>query len=220
VLKHAFETETGMPTRPSKITRSRIVKAAARVFAEHGYDGASIRNIVAKADVNQAAISYHFGSKEGLYRAVLQTALEVLLQADSAAAPASATLTREAALRAFIVRQLRPMLGHDELSQYLRIFNWETVRPTPAFRKFMAQDAAPYVAGAATLVRRFLPPETTEEQAVLGALWLFGQCSIFVRNCEQLSRPPLGFKVDREFVDGLGETIARWAAGGLLGRAA
>ena len=209
-----------MQTRPSKVTRNRIMKAAARVFAEDGYAGASIRHIVTKADVNQAAISYHFGGKEGLYRAVLQTALAALLQADGATAPAPAKLAREAALRAFIRQQLRPMLARDELSQYLRIFNWETVRPTPAFRKFMAEEAGPYLAGAATLVRRFLPPEATQKQAVLGAIWLLGQCSIFVRNCEQLARPPLGFRIDRKFVDGLGETIARWAAGGLLGRAA
>jgi TetR/AcrR family transcriptional regulator, regulator of cefoperazone and chloramphenicol sensitivity len=204
-----------MQTRPSKVTRGRIMKAAARIFAEHGYDGASIRNIVAKANVNQAAVSYHFGSKEGLYRAVLQAALQALLQDDGATAPSPAK--REAALRAFIGRQLRPMLARDELSRYLRIFNWETVRPTPAFRKFMAEEAGPYLASTATLVRRFLPPDATEKQAVLGALWLFGQCSIFVRNCEQLARPPLGFRIDRKFVDGLGETIAGWAAGGLLG---
>jgi AcrR family transcriptional regulator len=207
-----------MPTRPSKVTRNKIMKAAARIFAEDGYAGASIRNIVARADVNQAAISYHFGSKEGLYRAVLQMALQALLHDNSAMAPAPGELAREAALRAFIRRQLRPMLARDELSQYLRIFNWETVRPTPAFRKFMAEEAGPYLASAATLVRRFLPPEATEKQAVLGALWLFGQCSIFVRNCEQLARPPLGFRVDRKFVDGLGETIASWAAGGLPAR--
>ena len=90
------------------------------------------------------------------------------------------------------------------------------MRPTPAFRKFMAEDAGPYLVGAAALVRRFLPPGATEHEAVLGALWLFGQCSIFVRNCEQLSRPPLGFKLDQDFVDGLADMIARWAAGGLL----
>jgi AcrR family transcriptional regulator len=104
-----------MPTRPSKVTRNKIIRAAARIFAEDGYEGASIRNIVAKADVNQAAISYHFGSKEGLYRAVLQMALEALLQADVSTATAPAKLSREAALRAFIRRQLRPMLGRDEL---------------------------------------------------------------------------------------------------------
>jgi len=209
-----------MSTRPSKVTRNKIMKAAARIFAEDGYDGASVRKIVAKADVNQAAISYHFGSKEGLYRAVLQMALEALLQADVSTAPAPAEAAREAALRAFIRRQLQPMLARDELSQYLRIFNWETVRPTPAFRKFMAEEAGPYLASAAALARRFLPRDSTDEQAMLGALWLFGQCSIFVRNCEQLARPPLGLRIDRKFVDGLGETIARWAAAGLLGREA
>jgi TetR/AcrR family transcriptional regulator, regulator of cefoperazone and chloramphenicol sensitivity len=207
-----------MPTRPSKVTRNKIMKAAAHIFAEDGYAGASIRKIVARADVNQAAISYHFGSKEGLYRAVLQMALQALLQDNGTMAPAPGKLAREAALRTFIRRQLRPMLARDELSQYLRILNWETVRPTPAFRKFMAEEAGPYLASAATLVRRFLPPEATEKQAVLGALWLFGQCSIFVRNCEQLARPPLGFRVDRKFVDGLGDTIASWAAGGLPAR--
>jgi AcrR family transcriptional regulator len=204
-----------MPTRPSKVTRTRIIKAASRIFAEHGYEGASIRNIVAKADVNQAAINYHFGSKEGLYRAVLSGALRALVEADESS-PAPEALPREVALRAFISRQLRPMLGRDERSQYLRIFNWETVRPSAVFRKFMAQEAAPYIGAAAGLVRRFLPADASDTQAVLGALWLFGQCSIFVRNCEQLSRPPLAFKVDQAFVDALTDTIAKWAAGGLL----
>ena len=208
-----------MPTRPSKVTRNRIIKAAAPIFAEHGYEGASIRRIVAKADVNQAAINYHFGSKEELYRAVLRMALEALQHADGVAL-SDAGAGRDAALRAFVRRQLQPMLGRDELSRYLRIFNWETVRPTPVFRKFMAEEARPYLASAAILVRRFLPSEASDEEAMVAALWLFGQCSIFVRNCEQLSRPPLGLRIDRKFVDGLGDTITRWAAAGLLGRAA
>ncbi len=209
-----------MPTRPSKITRQKIIRAAARIFAESGYDGASIRNIVVKADVNQAAISYHFGGKDGLYRAVLQMGLKALLEDEASTSGKGAQLAREAALHAFIHRQLRSLLAQDEVGQYLRIFNWETVRPTPAFRQFMAEDAGPYLAGAAALVRRFLPPEATEQEAVLGALWLFGQCSIFVRNREQLSQPPLGFKVDPKFVAALSETVAKWAAGGLLGRMA
>ena len=66
-------------TRVSKATREKIIKAASRAFALNGYEGASIRTIVAEADVNQAAINYHFGSKEGLYRAVLQAAVRALM---------------------------------------------------------------------------------------------------------------------------------------------
>jgi hypothetical protein len=79
----------------------------------------------------------------------------------------------------------------------------------------MAQEAAPYVATATALVRRFLPQHATHEQAVLAALWLLGQCSIFVRNREQLAHPPLTLTVDERFIDRLASTIADWAAAAL-----
>jgi AcrR family transcriptional regulator len=201
-------------TRTSKATREKIVKAAARAFARDGYDGASVRAIVAAADVNQAAINYHFGSKEGLYRAVLRAALLALME-DDGGQPAPGGLSREAALRRFVRQQLRPIVSGDDLSTYVRIFNWETLRPSPVFRKFMAREAAPFLASAVELVRRFLPRRATHQQAVVGALWLFGQCSIFVRNAEQLANPPLGLTVDDRFMDWLTDTVAAWAAGGL-----
>jgi AcrR family transcriptional regulator len=202
-------------TRPSQATRGKIMRAAALVFAEHGYDGASVRAIVAKADVNQAAINYHFGNKEGLYRAVLKMALQTLAASDGPGKVAAEAPSPEAALRVYVERQLRPLTAADELSRYLRIFNWETVRPTPTFRRFMAEEASPYLAGVTGLVRRFLPAGASEQQAAIAALWLLGQCSIFVRNAEQLSRPPLNFKVDRSFVESLAGTITKWAAAGL-----
>jgi len=67
-------------TRPSDITRKRILKAAERLFADRGYEETSIRAIVAKARVNQAAINYHFGGKDGLYREVLRTAFRALTE--------------------------------------------------------------------------------------------------------------------------------------------
>src|SRR5499426_2348623 len=204
-------------TRVSKATRDKIIKAASHVFARNGYEGAGIRAIVAEADVNQAAINYHFGSKEGLYRAVLQTAFRALMKDDDAPRNPD-TLPREAALRRFVRRQLRPMTARDELSEYVRIFSWETLKPSPVFRKFMAREAVPFFATATELVRRFLPDGASDEQAVVGALWLFGQCSIFVRNAQQLSRPPFRLTLDERFVDGLADTMAAWAAGG-LGRA-
>jgi AcrR family transcriptional regulator len=196
-------------TRVSQATREKIIKAASRAFALSGYEGASIRTIVAEADVNQAAINYHFGSKEGLYRAVLETALRALMSEEPE------KLSREAHLRQFVRRQLRPMTARDELSDYVRIFGWETLKPTAVFRKFMARETAPFFAAATELARRFLPDDATHEQAVVAALWLFGQCNIFVRNAEQLAAPPLRLKVDEPFVNRLAETITAWAVTGL-----
>ena len=62
-------------------------------------------------------------------------------------------------LRSWIAARRRPKsLGErGELSRHLRIFNWEAVRPTAVYRKLMSEKAAPFMALAVDLVRRFLP---------------------------------------------------------------
>ncbi len=52
-------------------TRRRILEAALDIFAAEGYEGASTRQLAERAGVNLPAIQYYFGSKEGLYRAVI-----------------------------------------------------------------------------------------------------------------------------------------------------
>jgi AcrR family transcriptional regulator len=53
-------------------TRGRILAAALELFAESGFEGASTRAIAERAEANLPAIQYYFGSKEGLYRAVVE----------------------------------------------------------------------------------------------------------------------------------------------------
>jgi len=201
-------------TRPSDVTRERIMKAAERLFAERGYDATSIRAIVAKARVNQAAINYHFDGKDGLYREVLRTAFRALTEQQLEHADEMKAMSREAALAEFIRRQLRPLLGRDEYSRHMRILNWETVRPTAVFRKLLSEEAAPFMGVAVELVRRF-QPEADQRTLVAAAVWLLGQCSVFLRNREQLAEPPLGLVLDEAAVEWLAQLVSRWATGGL-----
>jgi AcrR family transcriptional regulator len=53
-------------------TADRLLREARRLFAERGYRGASIRAITQAAQANIGAVTYHFGSKNALYRAVLE----------------------------------------------------------------------------------------------------------------------------------------------------
>ncbi|WP_243288743.1 TetR/AcrR family transcriptional regulator [Geothrix terrae] len=61
---------------PAPITNSRLMllKAAIRIFAEKGFEGASIREIADAAGVNSSLISFHFGGKAGLHAASLHLA--------------------------------------------------------------------------------------------------------------------------------------------------
>jgi AcrR family transcriptional regulator len=49
-------------------TKEQIITVAERLFAERGFAGTTLRNVVSEAGVNLAAVSYHFGSKEELFR--------------------------------------------------------------------------------------------------------------------------------------------------------
>lgn len=62
-----------MPSAPRAAdaqTRTRILLAAERLFARHGYGGTSLRAVMAEAGVNTASAHYHFGGKEALLRAI------------------------------------------------------------------------------------------------------------------------------------------------------
>jgi AcrR family transcriptional regulator len=74
-----------LATAKSAHTKERILRVAERLFAEHGYDGASVRRIAAAAGVQLALLSYHFQSKQGLYRAVFQRRIEPISQRRRAA---------------------------------------------------------------------------------------------------------------------------------------
>ncbi|RYD57818.1 MAG: TetR/AcrR family transcriptional regulator [Sphingobacteriales bacterium] len=62
----------------------QILDVAERLFAEHGFDGASVRDIAKDADVNVAMISYYFGSKEKLLEALfIRRVSEIRLQIEN-----------------------------------------------------------------------------------------------------------------------------------------
>ena len=57
---------------PTQTTKDRLLDAAEQLFAEHGYDATSMRELTTAAEVNLAAVNYHFGSKRELFAAVFE----------------------------------------------------------------------------------------------------------------------------------------------------
>lgn len=54
-------------------TKQRILHTAFELFGRHGFEGVTVRTLTEEAGVNQAAVNYHFGSKEALFRAVFDS---------------------------------------------------------------------------------------------------------------------------------------------------
>ena len=59
-------------TKKDENSKSRILEAATKLFAQKGFDGASIREICKLADVNLCMISYYWGGKQELYNGLLR----------------------------------------------------------------------------------------------------------------------------------------------------
>jgi AcrR family transcriptional regulator len=56
-------------------TKKKIIDVARKIFSENGFEGTSIRELAKQAEVNVAAINYHFGSKEQLFFFIIQDAI-------------------------------------------------------------------------------------------------------------------------------------------------
>lgn len=92
-----------MDPASDRTTKTKVIDAALRVFAERGYAAASIRDIAALAGVTKPVVYYHFGSKAGLYQALLDQCLD--LSMDSMKEAAQGVTVREQ-----LVRFIRTML--------------------------------------------------------------------------------------------------------------
>jgi len=64
-------------------TRGRILEAASELFAQRGFEGASVRQIATGAGVSLGMIRHYYGSKDGLYRACIATAYAIYQQLGS-----------------------------------------------------------------------------------------------------------------------------------------
>ncbi len=168
-------------TRPTgDATRERILDAAERLFADHGFDGVSLRQITAAAGVQLALANYHFGSKAGLWTRVFERRARVLGEQRLAllagrrehAAPAAPSL--EAVIDAFI----RPYLeisrsGDRGWSAYARLIaqtaNSAGVQGTETIAPMFDHVAGEFLAALAQAL-----PEHDEEQVVWSFHFMMG----------------------------------------------
>lgn len=113
-------------------TRMRLLKAAAAVFAEHGYQDATVRQICARAGANIALVNYHFGDKLELYTEVLRFALQSGPGGARFDLPSVAGEPEEALHRIVAALVERAFEASDQANLRFRLILNEFVRPSGA----------------------------------------------------------------------------------------
>jgi AcrR family transcriptional regulator len=147
-------------------TRRRILEAGERLFLEHGFDGTSLRMLTAAAGVNLAAVNYHFGGKDELFRALLASRLDPLnreriaLLAEYERAAGGRPLECETLLNALFAPTLklaRQAKRDGFRTDFLRLLGRAYVDPSPVLRRFLSERYAPMVARFKDAFARALP---------------------------------------------------------------
>lgn len=98
-------------------TRGALLDAGRRLFARRGFDGTSVRDLTREAGTNLGAVNYHFGSKRGLYEAVLEAGLSPLAARIEAVAEGPGSPPER--LDALIDALFDHLAGHPELPRLL-----------------------------------------------------------------------------------------------------
>jgi len=125
-------------------TRERLVRAAEALFAERGFKRVTVREICIAARANVAAVNYHFGDKLGLYRVVVQSAIDLMCETTELARRAGDGQPPEEQLRRFITIFLRRLLtpGPNTVHQ---LMHREMHDPTPALDAIVDQGVRPRI---------------------------------------------------------------------------
>lgn len=113
---------------PAEDARARLLAAGLRLFAHQGFAKTSTRELAEAANVNVASISYYFGDKAGLYRAVFTEPLGSPEQ--DLARVASPGLSLRQALHGFYAGFLEPLREGDVARQCMKLHFREMLEPT------------------------------------------------------------------------------------------
>lgn len=147
-------------------TRQRILGAAEGLFAEHGFAGTSLRQVTAAAQVNLAAVNYHFGSKDNLIEEVFRRRLDELSRRRLerlAEINAKADASLEDILEAFITPALELSLDDRGGSVFMRVLARAFAEHNGHLRQFLSHNYGFVLRDFALAFARLLPKLGKEE---------------------------------------------------------
>jgi TetR/AcrR family transcriptional regulator, regulator of cefoperazone and chloramphenicol sensitivity len=168
--------------QPDRETRERLVKAATQLFADRGFKKVTVRDICRVARANVAAVNYHFGDKTGLYREVLQQAIETIRSTNDAARAAGKGLQPEERLRQYLKVSLCRVMSSGNISWISRLVHRELSDPTPSLDALVDQALRPRVDDLSEMVADILDCDVDDARVGQCVASIHAQWLLFVPN--------------------------------------
>ncbi len=194
-------------------TKDALLAAAIEIFADKGFEAATVRDICARARANVAAVNYHFGGKDALYTAVL----EEVFPKDEPPGPNDDSFTPEERLHIFL-RELGGEIyerGNGMATQRWSIFLREMAKPSKNLDFIVQRQVQPRVNELRSILSDILGPDVPDSilafsSSNIWALMLDHLLTQPILNRLTPHRHPMQGNID-DFVD----HVVKFSLGGL-----
>jgi AcrR family transcriptional regulator len=194
-------------------TRSRLLRVGERLFADRGFKNVTVRDICLAAHANVASVNYHFGDKLGLYREVLQSAIDAMRATNDAARAAGEGQPAEEQLRRYVSIFVHRLLGanHDTVH---RLITREMNDPTPALDALVEQGVRPRIEYLAGLVSTITGLPASDQRVLRCVASIQSQSIAYLPNpiAERLG---LALRPTVPLLDEVADHIARFSIAGV-----
>jgi TetR/AcrR family transcriptional regulator, regulator of cefoperazone and chloramphenicol sensitivity len=199
-------------TRKYKVNTPRaIIEAAGPIFAERGFGAVTLKEIVAAAGVNSAAIHYHFGDKQGLYRAVIAHNLEKREEAAPIDTPDKKRMRAESRLRDFVHTLMIQLLDDTLPSVMSRLMLREAIDPTAEFDQAVDQLPRRQIGMLDAMIGELVGSRCTRAEIRRMSISVLGQCVYYRYAHKFLERIDPPVRYTRRNIEAIAKHIARFS---------
>lgn len=198
-------------------TRLRILETAALVFAERGFAATTVRMICGRANVNIAAVNYHFGSKEALYREVLRYVRSRAYEKYPITYGLTGNPSPDARLHAFVHSFLLRALGDEWAVGFGTLTMREMVEPTGALDIIVDEGIRSTFEQLVDIVSAILGEEADGELVQSCSRSIIGQCAFYMFSRSVITRMAPEQKFDHEALKNFADQIVDFSMDALRG---
>jgi TetR/AcrR family transcriptional regulator, regulator of cefoperazone and chloramphenicol sensitivity len=198
-------------------TKRRLLDAAGEIFSEKGFKAATVREICRVAKANVAAVHYHFGDKEGLYKALLVEAFENGLRRYPPNLHLGPDASCEERLSAFVHSFLLRTLGSERFAWCGKLMSRELHEPTEALDHIVERYILPLTEQLRTIVAEILggdakPGDTRTLHCTMSVV---GQCQYIFRSRTVIGRLIPSLRFDEAGIEALARHITTFSLSAL-----
>lgn len=197
-------------------TRKQLLETAGQVFSEKGYAGATGKEICERSGANAAAVVYHFGGMENLYREVIHEARRQLAPSEALAVAVAKETDAKRKLTAFIGLLAGTLAGPLSSTWAARLISREMISPTPIFDEIRNKEMrgrAAILRGIVSELTQLPEDHPAVARACINIMAPFGVILLITPQRIERAFPVLSF--GPESMDELTRHMVEFALGGL-----